>query len=73
MNESACRYISDQGKLREGCRNRAEYRVRIGSALGNYTESCAEHLGEMLDGHDRFEVFRIYVPEHDTQQREIIG
>lgn len=61
MTERLCCCIPDQSKLDEGCKNLAEY-VIYGESNNlelNYTESCGEHLEQMLDDSRRFTIDRI--------------
>ena len=54
-----CCFIPDQSKLDAGCQRLAEYQIWTGYTPDDYTESCAEHLEEMLDDSSRFEIVRI--------------
>ncbi len=56
-----CCCIPDQSKLDEGCQELAEYTIWAGDTytVDDYTESCAEHVGLMLDDNDRFEIVRL--------------
>jgi hypothetical protein len=61
MDKHLCCCIPDQTKLDEGCQNLAEYQIIMGDnpTPDDYTESCAEHLEEMLDDSEKFTVLRI--------------
>lgn len=61
MEKRFCCYIPDQTKLNKGCQNLAEYQIWMGDnpTPDDYTESCAEHLEEMLDDSLKFVVLRI--------------
>lgn len=56
-----CCCIPDQTKLDERCKNLAVYEIWYGSnpTPCDYSDTCAEHLEELLDDHNRFEIFRI--------------
>lgn len=56
-----CCFIPDQSKLDEGCENPAVFQVwnYFRPNPDAYTESCAEHLEQMLDDADGFIVLRI--------------
>ena len=58
-NDRLCCYIPDQTKLDEWCQKLAVYWICMGSAPDDFTESCAEHLEQMLDDSGRFEIVRI--------------
>ena len=54
-----CCCIPDQSKLDESCQKLAAYQIWTGSTVDDYTESCAEHLEQMLDDSGRFDIVRI--------------
>lgn len=58
MKASLCCY-SDQEKLTDGCKRESEYQIWSGNGPEDYTESCFEHLEDMLDNSIYFHVFRI--------------
>ena len=55
-----CCCIPDQSNL-DGCQKLAEYQIWMGEnpTPDDYTESCAEHLKEMLNNSTFFTVYRI--------------
>jgi hypothetical protein len=61
MAKRLCCCIPDQTKFGERCQKMAEYRIfsEDNPNLDNYTESCGEHLEQMLDGSKVFRIFRI--------------
>lgn len=61
MDKRLCCCIPNQDKPEEGCQNLAEYLIFMGEypSPDDYTESCGEHLEEMLDDSNRFEIYRI--------------
>lgn len=61
MTSRLCCCIPDQSKLDEGCKNLAEYVIynESNNPYEGYTESCGEHLEQMLDDSHRFTVDRI--------------
>ena len=66
MTSRLCCFILNQDKLEEGCENQAEYQIWYGykPTPDDYTESCGEHLEQMLDDSTRFEILRIEEDEH---------
>jgi len=56
-----CCCIPDQNNLDNRCKNLAVYTIYSLSnpSPDNYTESCAEHLEQMLDDSTNFEIVRI--------------
>lgn len=56
-----CCCIPDQNDLSKQCQNLAEFQIWFGHkpTPDNYTESCAEHIAQLLDDSQRFEIFRI--------------
>ena len=56
-----CCCIPDQTKPDEQCLNLAEYQIWMGHSPlpEDSTDSCGNHLEEMLDDSVRFEIFRI--------------
>ena len=56
-----CCCIPDQAKPDQGCQNIATFQVWLGDnpTPDDYTETCDEHLLEMLDDSSRFELIRI--------------
>jgi hypothetical protein len=69
-----CCCIPDQSKIDERCHNYATYQIWNGHnpTPDDYTESCAEHLEEMLDDSSRFEVLRIVAPSGPAYDYETI-
>ncbi len=53
-----CCFIPDQSKLDQWCQNNAKYRIISGPSPDDYTESCGQHLEQMLDDSIRFEICR---------------
>lgn len=66
MNKRLCCYIPNQERLDKHCQSLAEYQIWMGynPSPDDYTESCAEHLKDMLDDSARFEVLRISYDYH---------
>ena len=61
MSKRLCCYIPNQNKLNEGCQNLAEYQIIMGDnpTPDDFTESCPQHLEEMLDDSKKFTILRI--------------
>ena len=56
-----CCFIPDQTKPDRGCQNIATFQIWLGDnpTPDDYTETCDEHLLQMLDDSSRFELIRI--------------
>ena len=49
MRDSYCCYIDDHGAP---CSQKARWRVAVGPALFDYTESCPSHVGFLIPNRD---------------------
>lgn len=56
-NKTICCFVERNGRR---CKRKAEYEIIYGNEASDVTESCASHIGELVDDKiARFEVVRI--------------